>query len=147
MTTGPKRGIYWYVALVLSFLLIPVSIVSLLAIKQQLINEAFWENWKEMINCMIMLALHAAFVSDVLKYKEGYTIIKTTQYQLFKCRESGKEEAFMMFADSEEELERFFEVTQPSKKFFIESAEMTGKSIEMKVFNADYEDSSIHSKS
>jgi hypothetical protein len=56
---------------------------------------------------------------------------------LFKCKESGKEEAFMMFADSTEELEHFFEVTEPTKKIYIEEAEMTGKSIQMKVFNGD----------
>jgi hypothetical protein len=43
----------------------------------------------------------------------------------------------MMFADSTEELEHFFEVTEPTKKIYIEEAEMTGKSIQMKVFNGD----------
>ena len=41
----------------------------------------------------------------------------------------------MMFADSEEELEQFFEITQPDKQFFIENASMEGKSISMKIFN------------
>jgi hypothetical protein len=41
----------------------------------------------------------------------------------------------MMFADDEEELELFFSITQPDKKFFIEPAEMSGKSIKMKIFN------------
>ena len=43
----------------------------------------------------------------------------------------------MMFADNEEELELFFAITQPDKKYFIESAEMSGNSIKMKVFNGD----------
>lgn len=147
MTTGPKKGLYWYIALTLVAVLTPSSFVSLVAIKQQLFAGEFWQHWKEMINCMVLLAFHAIFISDVLKYKEGYTIITTTQYKLFKCRKSGEEEAFMMFADSEEELERFFQLTQPNAKFFIETAEMTGKSIQMKVFNAEYENSGIHSKS
>jgi hypothetical protein len=40
-----------------------------------------------------------------------------------------------MFADNEEELEKFFDYTRPNKKMFIESAEMTGQSIQMKIFN------------
>jgi len=37
-------------------------------------------------------------------------------------------------------LEYFFEVSEPTKKIHIEEAEMTGKSIQMKVFNRDKED-------
>jgi hypothetical protein len=70
-----------------------------------------------------------------MKHREGYTTVATTKYNLFKCRESGTEESFMMFADDEEELELFFSITQPDKKFFIEPAEMSGKSIKMKIFN------------
>lgn len=135
MTTGPKRSLYWYIALLGTVILFPMSIVSLIILKQHAVEGTFWENWKSLIGAMVVVALNAAFFSDLFKYKEGYTIIKTTEYKLFKCRESGKDEAFMMFADREEELEKFFEITQPSKKFFIEPAEMTGKSIQMKIFN------------
>ncbi len=135
MTTGPKKGLYWYIALIASGALFPMSIVSLIILKDNAFAGTFWENWKEMIGCMVTIALNSAFFSDLFKYKEGYTVITTTQYKLFKCRHSGEEEAFMMFADSEEELERFFEITQPTERIFIEPAEMTGKSIQMKVFH------------
>jgi len=56
----------------------------------------------------------------------------------------------MMFADSEEELQLYFDVTHPNKKFLIEEAEMNAKSIKMKVINGDVEyeddeDGSVHS--
>ena len=135
MTTGPSKGLYWYVALAATFLLVPSTATSLVAIKQNIVGGTFWENWKEMMFCIFMIGLHFMCVSDVLKYREGYTTTTTTKYQLFKCRESGKEETFMMFADTEEELEKFFDITQPCKRFFIEPAEMAGKSIQMKVFH------------
>ena len=55
----------------------------------------------------------------------------------------------MMFADSSEELEQFFAITQPDKKIYIEDAEMSGKSIQMKIFNRmeKDEDSSDNSES
>lgn len=135
MTTGPKKGMYWYLALAATILLLPMSFGSLVVMKQNAFAGTFWDNWKEMISCAVIIAFNVSFLSDLFKYKEGYTTVTTTQYQLFKCRESGKDETFMMFADTEEELERFFEVTQPSKKFFIEPAEMTGKSVQMKIFH------------
>lgn len=70
-----------------------------------------------------------------MRHGEGYTTVVTTQYNLYKCREKGKEETFMMFADSEEDLEQFFEITEPEKDFLIEPAELTGKSIKMRIFN------------
>ena len=47
----------------------------------------------------------------------------------------------MMFADNEEELEKFFDYTKPDKKMFIEPAELTGQSIQMKIFNGADESS------
>jgi alkyl hydroperoxide reductase subunit AhpC len=98
----------------------------------------------------LMIMIEMYFISEIFKYDAGYTEVVTTEYKLFKCRESGNDTDFMMFADSEEELQIYFDVTHPNKKFLIEEAEMNAKSIKMKVINGDVEyeddeDSSVHS--
>lgn len=112
-------------------------VICLVDLKTWIINGTFF-SISEMINhtpSFLVFCLTFYFVSEVMRYGEGYTTVITTKYNLYKCREQGDDKIFMMFADSEEELEKFFEVTEPDKKFIIETHEMTGKSIQMKVYN------------
>jgi hypothetical protein len=135
--TIQKKGWYFYLICALTVIAFPLALTGLLALKEQWINETLWtEMGKTATHCWMVL-IEIMFISQIFKHDAGYTVVTTTEYKLFKCKESGKEDAFMMFADSTEELEHFFEVTEPTKKIYIEEAEMTGKSIQMKVFNGD----------
>jgi hypothetical protein len=100
-----------------------------------MVNGLLFENISKNISGLAIIMIEFILISEVMKHNEGYTTVTTTKYNLYKCRERGKDETFMMFADSEEELEQFFEITQPDKQFFIENASMEGKSISMKIFN------------
>ena len=135
MTTEPKKGIYWYIALIGFIYLSPMSLMAITVEFQHILSNTFIEHWKEVVSSIVVVAVNIALLRDLFVYKEGYTKITTTEYQLFKCRESGSDDTFMMFADTEQELERFFEKSMPNKVVFIEPLEMSGKSIEMKVFN------------
>jgi hypothetical protein len=133
--TIQKKGWYFYLICALTVVAFPLALTGLLALKEQWINETLWtEMGKTAAHCWMVL-IEIMFISQIFKHDAGYTVVTTTEYNLFKCRESGKEETFMMFADNEEELEKFFDYTRPNKKMFIESAEMTGQSIQMKIFN------------
>jgi uncharacterized protein YxeA len=106
-------------------------------IKTWIVNGSFFDI-DVMINripSLFVIGVTFYFIGETIRYREGYTTVTTTKYNLYKCREKNKEESFMMFADSEEELERYFKITHPEKEFFIESAELSGKSISMKILN------------
>jgi hypothetical protein len=135
--TIQKKGWYFYLICALTVIAFPLALTGLLALKEQWINETLWTEMGQTAAHCWMVLIEIMFISQIFKHDAGYTVVTTTEYKLFKCKESGKEEAFMMFADSTEELEHFFEVTEPTKKIYIEEAEMTGKSIQMKVFNGD----------
>lgn len=133
--TTPKKGIYYYLVWLLFLLNIPNTILAAQSLKELSLHHMIASDYVNTIRAVFSLSIQFYFLSEIFRFKEGYTIISTTKYNLFKCRESGKEETFMMFADNEEELEKFFDYTRPNKKMFIESAEMTGQSIQMKIFN------------
>ena len=139
MTTY-KKGLYYYVMCAFAVICFPLALSGLLALKAQWMNETLWSEMLKTASNSMMILIEMIWLGEVFRHDAGYTIITTTEYKLFKCKESGKEEAFMMFADSIEELEHFFEVSEPTKKIHIEEAEMVGKSIQMKVFNGDKED-------
>jgi hypothetical protein len=111
--------------------------VAVANLKGLVMNGQLFENITHTVNTLALIVIEFYFISEIFKHSQGYTTVVTTEYNLFKCRESGKEEEFMMFADDEEELEHFFEITQPDKKFIIQPAEMSGKSIKMKIFNSE----------
>jgi hypothetical protein len=135
MTTGPKKSLYYYIVFGLAIWGLFPMMIAAANLKGLIVNDQLFENITHTVNTLSIIVIEFYFISEILKNSQGYTTIVTTQYNLFKCRESGKDEEFMMFADNEEELEKFFEITQPDKKFFIHPAEMTGKSIKMKIFN------------
>lgn len=135
--TIQKKGWYFYLICALTVIAFPLALSGLLALKAQWMNETLWSDIGKTAANSFMILIEISFLLEIFKHDAGYTIITTTEYKLFKCKESGEEEAFMMFADSMEELQHFFDVTEPTKKIYIEEAEMTGKSIEMKVFNGD----------
>lgn len=135
MTKGPKKSLYYYLVFGLAILNLFPMMVAIANLKGLVMNSQLFDNITHTVNTLGIIVLEFYFISEVFKHHEGYTTVVTTQYNLFKCREVGEEEEFMMFADNEEELEQFFEITQPDKKFLIQPAEMTGKSIKMKVFN------------
>jgi hypothetical protein len=112
-------------------------IYSFYYIKTAYTNGTLFTDVLGTIYALTSIMAEFILISEILKHKEGYTTVVTTKYNLYKCRAIGEENAFMMFADNEEELELFFTITQPDKKYFIESAEMSGNSIKMKVFNGD----------
>lgn len=138
--TTQKKGWYYYVITALCFLHIVLTATAIWALKHLWDNGQLMTDYVSTLKAVFTICVQFWFIGEMLWHDSGYTIITTTEYKLFKCKESGKEEAFMMFADSTEELEYFFEVTEPTKKIYIEEAEMTGKSIQMKVFNRDKED-------
>jgi hypothetical protein len=111
--------------------------VAVANLKGLVMNGQLFENITHTVNTLALIVIEFYFISEIFKHSQGYTTVVTTEYNLFKCRESGKEVEFMMFADDEEELEHFFEITQPDKKFIIQPAEMSGKSIKMKIFNSE----------
>lgn len=135
--TIQKKGWYYYLICAFTVVGFPLALSGLLALKAQWLDETLWSEIGKTAANSFMILMEMSFLSEIFKQDAGYTIITTTEYKLFKCKENGKEESFMMFADSTEELEHFFEVTEPTKKIYIEEAEMTGKSIQMKVFNGD----------
>jgi len=135
MTNGPKKSFYYYIVFILSVIGAPIMFLSLYYLKVEILNGTLFENISKQISALATIMVEFMLISEVLKHREGYTTVITTKYNLYKCRERGKDETFMMFADSEEELEQFFEITQPDKQFFIETAGMEGKSINMKIFN------------
>lgn len=150
--TKQKKSFAYYLSLIFAIVAFPFALSGLLALKVQWINETLLSDIMKTAGNSLMVLIEMMFVSDVFKYDAGYTEIVTTEYKLFKCKESGKDDAFMMFADSEEELKEYFDVAHPTKKFYIEEAEMSGKSIKMKVLNGEVEyendeNSDIHSKS
>ena len=138
--TTQKKGWYYYVITALCFLHIVLTATAIWALKHLWDNEQLMTDYVSTLKAVFTICVQFWFIGEMLWHDSGYTIITTTEYKLFKCKESDKEEAFMMFADGAEELEYFFEVTEPTKKIHIEEAEMTGKSIQMKVFNRDKED-------
>lgn len=146
-----KKKLAYYTSFVLAIIAFPFALSGLLALKVQWVEGTLLTDLLKTASNSLMVLIQIFMISDVFKYDAGYTEITTTEYKLFKCRESGDDSDFMMFADSEEELQTYFDVTQPNKKFLIEEAEMNAKSIKMKVLNGDVEyddeDSSIHSKS
>lgn len=135
MTSGPKKSLYYYVVLVLSLVGAPIMFLSLYYLKLEILNGTLLENISKQISALAIIMVEFLLASEVMKNREGYTTVTTTKYNLYKCRERGQDETFMMFSDSEEELEQFFEITQPDKQFFIESADLSGKSVNMKIFN------------
>ena len=135
MTTGPKKGFYYYLMVVFSVIGAPITFLALYYLQSDMVNGLLFENISKNISGLAIIMIEFILISEVMKHNEGYTTVTTTKYNLYKCRERGKDETFMMFADSEEELEQFFEITQPDKQFFIENASMEGKSISMKIFN------------
>lgn len=135
--TIQKKGWYYYVITAACFLHIALTAVAIAGLKQLWDNEQLMTDYVSTLRAVFTICVQFWLVREMLWYEAGYTIVTTTEYKLFKCKESGKEDAFMMFADSIEELEHFFEVTEPTKKIYIEEAEMVGKSIKMKVFNRD----------
>lgn len=137
MTTGPKKSIYYYLVFALAIVGLFPMMTAVANVKGLVMNDQVFENVTHTVNTFAIIIIEFYFISEIFKHSQGYTTVVTTEYNLFKCREIGKEETFMMFADDEEELEQFFEITQPDKKFIIQPAEMTGKSIKMKVFNGD----------
>lgn len=138
MTKQKKKAAY-YISLIVSIIGLPFAISGLLALKVQWMNDTLMSDMLKTAANSLMVMIEMMFIADVFKYDAGYTEVTTTEYKLFKCKESGKDEVFMMFADSEEELKYFLDITEPNKKFYIEQAEMTGKSIQMKVLNGDIE--------
>lgn len=133
MTTGPKKSFYYYLLIgFASFGLFPMM-VAISNVKGLVVNDQLFENIAHTVNSFATIIIEFYFIAELFKYGEGYTTVTTTKYNLYKCREVGEEESFMMFADDQEELEQFFEITQPDKKFFIEPAEMSGKSIQMRI--------------
>lgn len=135
MTTGPKKGFYYYLMVAFSVIGAPITFLALYYLQSDMVNGLLFENISKNISGLAIIMIEFILISEVMKHNEGYTTVTTTKYNLYKCRERGKDETFMMFADSEEELEQFFEITQPDKQFFIENASMEGKSISMKIFN------------
>jgi hypothetical protein len=115
----------------------PLMFISLFYIKDAILNDTLFTNITASVYSAAMILPSLFLYLKPMKHNQGYTTVTTTQYNLFKCRESGKDETFMMFADTEDELEMFFSITAPDKKFFIEPAEMSGKSIKMRIFNGD----------
>lgn len=135
MTIGPKKGFYYYLMFAFSVMGAPITFLALYYLQSDMVNGLLFENISKNISGLAIIMIEFMLISEVMKHREGYTVVATTKYNLYKCRERGKDETFMMFADSEEELEQFFEITQPDKQFFIETAGMEGKSISMKIFN------------
>ena len=133
--TVQKKGIYYYLMWILLIFNFTFSLIAIESLKTLAMHGMLMSNYADTLRAIMTITFELYFLAEIFRVKEGYTIISTTQYKLFKCRESGKEETFMMFADSEEELETFFEYSQPNKRFFIEAAEITGKSIQLKIFN------------
>lgn len=147
-----KKKLAYYTSFVLAAIAFPFALSGLLALKVQWVEGTLLSELLKTASNSLMVVIQIFLISDIFKYDAGYTEVVTTEYKLFKCRESGDDTDFMMFADSEEELQMYFDVTHPNKKFLIEEAEMNAKSIKMKVLNGDVEyeddeDSSIHSKS
>jgi hypothetical protein len=135
MTIGPKKSFYYYLMFGFALLGLFPMMAAVSNLKGLVLNDQLFENITHTVNTFSIIIFEFYFISQILKYSQGYTTVITTQYNLFKCREKGEDEEFMMFADNEDELEKFFEITQPDKTFFIQPAEMTGKSIKMKIFN------------
>lgn len=145
-----KKKTAYYVSFAFAVIGLPFAIIGLLALKSQWINETLLSDIMKTATNSLMVMIEMYLISDIFKYDAGYTEVVTTEYKLFKCREYGNDTDFMMFADNEEELQLYFDVTHPNKKFLIEEAEMNAKSIKMKVINGDVEyeddeDSSVHS--
>lgn len=134
MTTH-KKGWYYYAITTICFLHIPFAAIAIVTLKNLFQADQLMVDYVSTMKAAFTMCVQFFLVFSMLESESGYTIITTTEYKLFKCREKNGEEEFMMFADSIEELECFFEETQPDKKIIIEEAEMTGKSIQMKIFN------------
>ena len=135
--TTIKRGPYFYLLLVLSIIGFPFAIFALFALKIQILNELFWSDYQSTSANVFSILSEFYWVSEMFKHYAGYTVVKTTKYKIFKCRESGTDSKneFIMFADNTDELDLYFDFVKPGAKFFYEEAEMNGKSIEMKLFN------------
>ncbi len=136
-----KKGWYYYVVTVLCFLHIILTATAIVGLKSLWENDQIITDYGSTLRAVFTICVQFWLVREMLSYEAGYTIVMTTEYKLFKCTEQGKDEPFMMFADNEEELEMFFQETQPDKKFRIEEADMKGRSIQMKIFNRDDVDS------
>lgn len=135
MTSGPTKSLYYYIVFGLACIGLGPMLIAVMNFKGLILNNTLFDNITHTVNTLLLIIIEFYFISEIYKNKEGYTTVTTTKYNLYKCRESGEEESFMMFADSEEELEQFFQITMPGKQVFIEPASMTGKSINMKIFN------------
>lgn len=134
-----KKKTAYYVSFASAVIGLPFAISGLLALKMQWMNDMLISDIMKTAGNSLCVLVELYLISDTFKYDAGYTEVVTTEYTLFKCKELGNDKNFMMFADSEEELQLYFDITHPNKKFSIEKEEMNAKSINMKVINGDVE--------
>ncbi len=115
------------------------AIAGAAALLHQYYDQTLFSDWILTAKHSILIVSFVYLFNEYLSYGKGITEITTTEYKLFKCRESGQEESFMMFADNIEELERFFEYSRPEKVVFIEEADIKAKDFQMKIYTPEYE--------
>ena len=138
--TKHKKGFYYYLIWVLALINVPLSFAALASLKLAYLNEQLISDYGTSCRAVFIIVLQIWYIREIFQHYAGYTIISTTEYNLFKCREQGTNNDFMMFADTEEELEQFFQRTEPDKKFYIESEKLNARSVHMQIFNGNDED-------
>ena len=90
MTTGPKKGFYYYMMVAFSVMGAPITFLALYYLQSDMVNGLLFENISKNISGLAIIMIEFILISEVMKHNEGYTTVTTTKYNLYKCRERGK---------------------------------------------------------
>lgn len=123
--TYPFQPLNWF----LFITSLPIAVGGI----RSLIDRLPTENWTTTVLHITWVLLPIYFYTEIIKYRSGYSKISITTKKLFKCRASGTDEVFYIRADTEAEVELFFETTLDGKNVFIEEANIKLLGFDMEI--------------
>jgi hypothetical protein len=131
---NPSQPLNWTL-FILSVPLALLHLISVLASVQPILDREMLTN----IGTVIILVYPVLMWTEILKHKEGFTHVKTEIGFIFKCRISGKDKSFYVKADTEEEVNLYFQTTMPNKIVFIEESHIPIVGFDMKISSINNE--------
>ena len=128
----PSQPLNWFLFLIS----IPIALGGAYTLITHNYNST---NWTTGIPPFVWLFGPFWFYFEIMRKREGYIKVMALTKKLFKCRVRGTEEVFYVKADSESEVELFFETMMEGKTVFIEEANIKLISFDMEIPGEDTE--------
>lgn len=122
----PSQPLNWF----LFFISIPIALGGAFTLITHSYNST---NWTQGIAPFVWLFGPAWFYFEIMRKREGYIRVSATTKKLFKCRVRGTEEVFYVKADTENEVDLFFETMMEGKIVFVEEANIKLISFDMEI--------------